>query len=114
MQGFFDGIGQWAATFECQNVQAGQVVKFGGEGRVSACEAGEDFCGYVVSVGRDGAACSAALGGIVSVSFSGKAPAVGWCGLAADGKGGVSAASAGRAYRVICVDADQSSVTFVL
>ena len=63
MKGFFDGIGQWAATFGCQDVRAGQVVKFVQDGQVAGCEDGEPFCGCVISVGRDGSACSVALGG---------------------------------------------------
>lgn len=114
MKSFFDGIGQWAATFGCDGVEPGQVVKSAAEGRVEGCGAGDAFCGCVVSVGRDGSACSVALGGIVSASFSGSAPALGWQGLAADGSGGVAANSAGQKYRVIDVDAGQGSVTFIL
>lgn len=123
MKGFFDGIGQWAATFGCQDVRAGQVVKFVQDGQVAGCEDGEPFCGCVISVGRDGSACSVALGGIVSASFSGSAPAVGWNRLAADGKGGVriagdaangSGVSGGGYCRVIDADPVQESVTFVL
>lgn len=114
MKGFFDGIGQWAVTFRCQDVLPGQVVKFAAEGQAAACEPGDPFCGCVVSVARDRSACSVALGGIVTTSFSGTAPAIGWCGLAADGSGGVSAAASGQAYRVVDVDAASHSVTFVL
>lgn len=114
MKGFFDGIGQWAATFGCEGLQAGQVVKPVGEGRVAACGAGDAFCGCVISAGRDGSACSVALGGIVSVPFSGAAPGTGWQGLSADGEGGVSADPAGHEFCVLDVDAVQNSVTFIL
>ena len=55
------GIGQWAATFS-GDVPEGQVAKISGSGAVSACAAGEAFCGVVISAARDGAACSVALG----------------------------------------------------
>lgn len=43
----YEGIGQWAATFACGGVKEGEVVKVSGSGAVSACEAGERFCGGV-------------------------------------------------------------------
>ena len=115
MRGCFDGIGQWAATFDCENVKRGQVVKIGGCGEVSACDAGEAFCGMAVSVGRDGRACSVALGGMVTAGFSGTAPALGWAGLSADGIGGVQADESGeKRYRVVDVDKAAAQVTFAL
>ena len=115
MKGFFDGIGQWAATFRCQKLTPGQVVKFAAGGQAVSCDADDQFCGSVISVGRDGSACSVALGGIVSASFSGKtAPAIGWCSLAADGNGGVSASESGLPFRVVDVDSTHNLVTFVL
>ena len=124
----FEGIGQWAATFACSGVQAGQTVKISGGGAVASCAAGEDFCGVVLAVGRDGGACSVALGGLVTVPYSGTAPALGWSALAADGKGGVKTAGGGtagsessaqtaengRKYLVADVDETGKTVTFVL
>ncbi len=111
----FEGIGQWAATFACGGaVQEGQVVKISGGGTVSPCGDGDKFCGTAVAVGRDGGACSVALGGMVTVSFSGAAPALGWTALSADGKGGVKADSGGRVCLVADVDAAGKCVTVVL
>ena len=45
----YEGIGQWAATFSCTGVSEGSVVKVGANGTVSACAAGEAFCGTVSS-----------------------------------------------------------------
>ena len=110
----FEGIGQWAATFACGGaVQEGQVVKISGGGTVSPCGDGDKFCGTAVAVGRDGGACSVALGGMVTVSFSGAAPALGWTALSADGKG-VKADSGGRVCLVADVDAAGKCVTVVL
>ncbi len=139
----YEGIGQWSATFACEKVAEGQVVKISDSGTVSGCKAGERFDGVAVSVGRDGAACAVALGGMVKTGYSGEsAPAAGWCTLAADGSGGVTvsgggtaagaaaqsggtesagtesaggaAAPAGREYLVADVDKSARTVTFVL
>ena len=34
----YEGIGQWAATFACDGVSAGQVVKVSGSGTVARSE----------------------------------------------------------------------------
>lgn len=110
----YEGIGQWAATFACDQAKEGQVVKMGGSGSVAGCAAGDDFCGVVLSVGRDGGACAVALGGLVTAGYTGAAPAVGWSGLSADGKGGVQKDADGRERLVVDVDEDGETVTFML
>ena len=91
----YEGIGQWAATFACSGVSEGQAVKVSGNGTVAACAENGGFDGVVLSVARDGKACSVAMGGMVTVSYSGTAPTAGWNTLAADGKGGVTVVSEG-------------------
>ena len=59
----YEGIGQWAATFACDGVSAGQVVKVSGNGTVAKCADNDGFEGAVLSVARDGKACSVAMGG---------------------------------------------------
>ena len=118
----FEGIGQWAATFACaeaeeeeEKVTEGAVVKMAANGTVDLCADGDAFCGAVLAVSRDGQACTVALGGMVTVPYTGTtAPALGWSGLSADGSGGVKAASGGRAHLVVDVDTDGKTVTFVL
>ena len=124
----YEGIGQWAATFACGQVTEGEMVKISGNGEVSVCAAGDGFCGQVLSVARDGSACAVALGGMVTAPYSGDAaPVLGWCGLAADGDGGVQAVAAaetdsesaqtgtsGRSYLVVDVDTSGKTVTFAL
>ena len=114
----YDGIGRWAATFACSGeVEEGEVVKVSGSGTVSACAAGERFGGVVLAVGRDGAACSVALGGLVTAGYTGSAPAAGWTELTADGSGGVKtvgASDAGREVLVVDVDTAAQTVTFAL
>lgn len=110
----FEGIGQWSATFACTDVQEGQVVKISGSGEVGKCAAGDGFCGVVNTVGRDGMACGVVMGGMVTVPYTGSAPALGWSGLAANGEGGVKADGAGMKYLVAAVDEAAKNVTFVL
>ena len=52
----YEGIGQWAATFACDGVSAGQVVKVSGNGTVAKCADNDGFEGAVLSVARDGKA----------------------------------------------------------
>ena len=66
----YEGIGQWAATFACDGVSAGQVVKVSGNGTVAKCADNDGFEGVVLSVARDGKACSVAMGGMVTVSYT--------------------------------------------
>ena len=57
--------------------------KVSGNGTVAACEENGGFDGVVLSVARDGNACAVAMGGMVTVSYSGTAPTAGWNTLAA-------------------------------
>lgn len=111
----FEGIGQWAATFACSEVDEGELVKISGNGAVGSCDASDSFCGMVLSVSRGGDACTVALGGMVTAGYSGTdVPTVGWCGLTADGSGGVQVSEGGRSYLVAEVDTAAETVTFVL
>lgn len=110
----FEEVGQWGATFTCDAVQEGKLVKPSGNGAVALCAEGEDFCGVVSAVARDGAACTVQLGGFVTVPYSGTAPEVGWAGLTADQAGGVKGKAGGRSYLVVCVDDGAGTVTFAL
>lgn len=108
----YEGIGQWAATFACSGVTEGQIVKVSGNGTAAGCESGDAFCGAAVSVARTGDACSVALGGLVTATFTGTAPAPGYTALSADGTGGVKCSESGRSYLVVSADTD--TVTFLL
>ena len=114
----YEGIGQWAATFACDDLTEVELVKVSANGTVAACGAGDDFCGMVLSVSRGGDACAVALGGMVTAGYTvpaeGAAPALGWSGLSADGEGGVQADADGSTYLVVDVDTTAKTVTFVL
>ena len=112
----YEGIGQWAATFACDDLAEGELVKVSANGTVAACAAGDDLCGMVLYVGRGGDACAVALGGMVTAGYTvpaeGAAPALGWSGLSADGEGGVQADADGSTYLVVDVDTTAKTVTF--
>lgn len=113
----YDGIGQWAATFACQdsdNLQAGSLVKISDNATISSCSDNDRFCGSVLSISRDQNACAVILDGIITANFSGTAPTVGWSGLAANGTGGVKSAASAHPYLVIDVDDTAKTVTFLL
>ena len=98
----YEGIGQWAATFACDHLAEGELVKISANG-------------MVLSTARDGLACSVALGGMITAGYSGEsAPALGWSTLAADGAGGVKTAAEGRSFLVVDVDESGKTVTFAL
>ena len=110
-----EGIDQVVATFMTEEtLTEGQIVKICGTDAVGACAAGEAFCGKVKSVSRDGMSCAVALRGMVTASYSGNTPNVGWCEIASDGKGGVSYKSGARAYLVVDLDPDAKTVTCML
>ena len=90
----FEGVGQVCATFLGGKLAEGQVVKLTGNGTVETCGDGDHFIGAAICCKDD--ACTVQVGGFVTVSYSGAAPAVGWSALAADGKGGVKAAGSGE------------------
>ena len=110
----YEGIGQWAATFACDDLAEGELVKISGNGTVAACSDGEGFCGMVLSVSRGGDACTVALGGLVTAGYTGSAPTLGWCGLSADASGGVKSNAGGRSCLVVDVDTASETVTFAL
>ena len=100
----FEEIGQVVATFEAANgVKEGQVCRLTANGKVGPCAKGGDFCGAAVASRGDCAAV--AVRGFVTLNYTGTtAPTVGYCALAADGKGGVEVPeSGGRSLLVVGV-----------
>lgn len=109
----YEGIGQWAATFSCDDsVTAGSVVKVTGNHTVSACSDGDVFFGAAAAVSRRHDACSVVLGGLVTLPYTGLKPLLGESGLSANGAGGVKADGAGGYYKII--DVTDRTVTFIL
>lgn len=110
----YEGMGQWAATFACGEVEVGEVVKAAAENSAAVCADGDAFAGVVLAKARGGDACTVILGGAVEVRYSGTAPSVGWQKLSADGSGGVKMDAGGREYLVLAVDEAAKSCVIVL
>lgn len=110
----YEGMGQWAATFACGEVEVGEVVKAAAGDSVESCAAGDAFAGVVLAKARGEDACTVILGGAVEASYSGSAPAVGWQKLAGDGEGGVQVDANGRELLVLAVDEAAKRCVMVL
>lgn len=111
----YEGIGQVVATFMVNEpVAEGQIVKIAATGTVGPCAAGDAFCGKVKVAARDGLGCAVALRGLVTASYSGSTPNLGWCEMASDGSGGVSYKSGAHKYMVVDLNSDAKTVTFML
>ena len=101
----FQGFHETAATFDVSGaLSEGTPVKMSGNGEVSACAAGDNFCGAALAV-REGLA-TVQLGGYAVLSYSGTAPTVGYNTLVADGAGGVKVLQGGRSLLVVEVFGD--------
>ena len=111
----YEGIGQVVATFRVEEpVAEGQMVGILATGTVSPCGSGDEFCGQVKVAPRDGMGCAVALRGMVTTSYTGAPPKLGWCEMASDGNGGVLCKSGAHAYLVVDLDPDLEIVTFML
>ena len=112
----FEGIGQWCATFACENVREGMVVKMKGNGKVGKSGEGDFIFGVVTAVAHDGKACSVQLGGFVTLPYTGvDDPTLGLSNLTADGNGGVMHGyGTGQDFVAVCVDKVAKTVTIKL
>lgn len=110
----FNGFGDMLLTFEsAAAITAGYPVKMSANGTVAACSAGDSFCGFAVE--SDDEYASVRVGGVVTVSYSGTAPTVGYAALEAAASGKVAVSADGtRSYLVLSVDATAGTVTFIL
>lgn len=110
----FQAIGQKIVSFAAASgLTAGKPCIVSANETVSLSANGKSFCGVVQNV-KDGVA-GVIVSGCVTLPYSGAAaPTVGYCGLCADGNGGVTAASDGRSYLVVGVDTTAKTVEFFL
>lgn len=107
----FDDIGAVVATFAAKDdVKPGQVVKITANGEVGACSANDAFAGLALST-RGGFA-GVQVRGFFTVSTTGTV-SLGRVSLAADGSGGVQAASTGGAPALV-VSVDSAAKTAVI
>ena len=106
----FDGINQEIVTFLAKSdVVKGQPVKVSDNMTAAACADGNVFAGIAAGTADDGAA-AVVIHGYVQVHYTGTAPALGYVTVAANGSGGVKAASAGRSVIVCDVDSKNATV----
>ena len=106
----FGGIGEIAATFMTSGtIKAGDTVKMAASGTVTACAAGERFCGVVLG-GESGGHAAVQVGGYVKLPYTGSAPTVGYGCLEAAGDGKVQVDADGTS-EVLIVDVDTAAET---
>lgn len=109
----FQGIGQQAVSFFAGKIMdAGTVCKVTANSCVTTCAAGEAFCG--IAGNTRGGVTHVTLKGYVTVPYTGTAPKVGWCALAANGNGGVKTLEGAREYLVVNVNTTDNTVGFFL
>lgn len=107
----FEAIdGQYVTFAAAADAAKDAVCKITANGTVGACDDGDAFCGVCEEL-RGGAA-AVQMGGYAELRYSGDtAPALGYVALAADGTGGVKAAtSGGRSCLVVRVDSTGKTV----
>ena len=107
----FDDIGAVVATFAAKDgVKPGQVVKITANGEVGACSANDAFAGLALSTRESFAGVQ--VKGFLTVPTTGTVN-LGRVSLAADGSGGVQAASTGG-VPVLVVSVDTAAGTAVI
>lgn len=109
----YDSIGQECVTVRSSNhISVGAPCKFTTSNFVSACSDGNAFHGIVMSQNDD--FITLAVHGFVTVPYSGTAPTVGYCPLAAAAAGKVKKLEGAKEHLVVSVDTTMSTVTFLL
>ena len=111
----FDGIDSQVMTFHNSPAALavpGDPVAMTAGGTVGLAAADAVFCG--ICVGGDETYSAVQVRGVITVPYTGTAPAVGYAKLASGGTGKVAAKTAGREYLVLVVDTTAKTVTFVL
>lgn len=110
MEYSFSGFGENAATFAAESgVTAGAPVKMSASGTVSACAAGDSFCGVALGVNNGCAAVQ--LSGYVRLPYDGTVPTVGWQNVSA-AAGGKAQAGGTSGRSLLIVDVDEADKTF--
>ena len=109
----FGAIGEKYVTFLAgASAEDGKLCKVTANGTVGKCAANDAFCGVITQV-RGGTA-SVLMGGYVELPYTGAAPSLGFCALAAGGADCVKAAEGGREYLVVNVDTTAKTVGLFL
>ena len=109
----FDSIGQQCVTASADtSLVAGAVCKFSSNSAVSACADGNPIHGFVENI--RGKSATVTVRGFVTATYSGTAPTVGYCALAAAAANKVKVLSGAKEYLVVNVNTTKNTVTFLL
>ena len=108
----FEGIGELIATFYNNGAANGNPVKMSKAGEVSPCNNSERFIGIATAPGEE--YTGVILGGCVTLTYTGTAPALGYVKLSANGSGGVKTDAGGTEYIVLGVDTADKTVCIIL
>ncbi len=109
----YEGFNVNALTFNCSaEIAKGKPVKINKSSHVAQCTDGDSFHGIVVD--SDSKYASVQVAGVVTISYSGTAPATGYTGLCADGNGGVKTSTSGEKHLVFATDTAAKTVTFLM
>ncbi len=108
----YQGIGAVVVTAKHENVKVGEAVQYSASDTVKVPAAGGAFHG--VCVFEKNGEASVQVGGFVTLPYTGTAPTVGYCTLAANGTGGAAVTAGSRSYLTVAVDTSEKTVTFCL
>lgn len=108
----YDGIGQVVITAFTEDGNAGKLLSMVDSGVMMPGEAEAEFHGYCVHVKNNAAAV--AVAGVVTVTYTGDTPSMGYCQLVSDGNGGVKVGTSAKSRLVLTVDTDNKKITFMM
>lgn len=108
----YNSIGQVCITCYNSGVQVNQPCKMSTNNTVAACQDENAIEGVVVA--GNNSLATIAVKGFVTLPYSGNAPTLGFCPLAASGTGKVKKLEGAHEYLVCSVDTSKKTVTFCL
>lgn len=109
----FDSIGQECVTAtSTSTISANTPCKFLASKHVGACADGNAIHG--ICIRQEGSLVTLQIKGFVTLPYSGSAPTVGFCSLAAAASGKVKKLENAKEYLVVDVNTTNSTVTFLL
>ena len=109
----YEGFKVNALTFKCSvKMDKGLPVKIYASNKVMECSDGEAFHGVVVD--SDSKYSSVQVTGIVTLPYTGAAPATGYNNLVANGSGGAKLSTNGGRYLIVETDETAKTVTFLM
>ena len=113
MNHYFSGFNTKEITLNAdESVKGGTAVCLADDSTVTVPASGEKFCGICTKVRASLA--SVVLEGHTTVGYSGTAPSVGYCNLAADGSGKVKLSDGGREILVVGVDETEGTIDIIM